>query len=266
MTISKYKQTLDDLRERYMSVFQQWRQTEGDLRNLAKSIEGLAALCGEEPNIIRPGEIFDVGVSSAMAELWLKAMPFADAVRTALRIVAPVGFTPSELRGFLARAGYPINAKTDPMVSLNVALKRLHDSEEVETIEKEGRKVYRWAHKNELAPLPDDKPKVDWESFLRTASHFGHVIAELDPEAATRAFMEPELSSDEEREISLYLRNSHTTIALTVDQLYKAFSENHHVRSARKTREFIQTFLTGPTSPYKEVRTKGKDLAYVQKR
>lgn len=267
MSKNKYKETLDELRERYNDIFHKRRAMKKELYNLAKSIEGLAALCGEEPNIPKPGERFDTEAAKLMNESWLKHMPFADAVRTALRIVAPVAFTPPELREFLSRAGYPIYAKTDPMVSLNVALKRLHDSEEVEIIDKDGRKAYRWAYKNEMTPTPDEKPKIDWEAFLRTANQFGYAIAELYPEAADRALMgDPDLTSAEEREIDLYLRNSHATVPLTVDQLYKTFSMSHQVRSPRKTREFMQSFLTGPASPFREVKIKGKEPAYIQKR
>lgn len=268
MANRKYKDTLDDLRARYNDIFQQRCVMKRELSNLAKSIEGLAALCGEEPNIPKPGQRVDLEAAKLMAESWLKFMPFADAVRTALRIVAPVAFTTSELRGFLSRAGYPIDAKTDPMVSLNVALKRLHDSEEVEIVPKEGRKAYKWAYKNEMTPTPDEKPRIDWEALLRTANQFGFTIAELDPEAADRALLgEADLTSTEEREIDLYLRNSHTTVPLTVDQLYETFSMNHQVRSPRKTREFMQSFLTGPASPFKEVKTaKSKEPAYIQKK
>ncbi len=268
MTRSKYKETLDDLRGRYNDIFQQWHLMKKDLTNLAKSIEGLAALCGEEPNIPKPGDRVNSETAKLMAEYWLKYMPFADAVRTALRIVAPVAFTTSELRGFLFRAGYPIEAKTDPMVSLNVALKRLHDSEEVEIVDKDGRKAYKWAYKNEMTPTPDEKPTIDWEAFLRTANQFGYAITELDPEAADRALMgEADLTSTEEREIDLYLRNSHATVPLTVDQLYRTFSMSHQIRSPRKTREFMRSFLTGPASPFKEVKTtKSREPAYIQRR
>lgn len=267
MTLSKYKHTLDELRERYNDIFNKRRVMKRELYNLAKTIEGLAALCGEESNIPKPGERVDTEAAKLMAESWLKFMPFADAVRTALRIVAPVAFTTSELRGFLSRAGYPIDAKTDPMVSLNVALKRLHDSEEVEIVDKDGRKAYRWGYKNEMTPTPNERPKIDWEGLLRTANQYGYTIAELDPEAADRTLKgEADLTSDEEREIDLYLRNSHATMPLTVDQMYRTFSMSHQIRSPRKTREFMQSFLTRPASPFKEVKIKGKEPAYIQKR
>lgn len=267
MSQRNYKETLNELQERYRSLFQRRREMKSELYNLAKSIEGLAALCGEEPNIPKLTDTDATEVAGLLAESWLKHMPFADAVRTALRIVAPIAFTTSEIRGFLSRAGYPIDLKTDPMVSLNVALKRLHDSEEVEVVDKEGRKAYRWAYKYEMAPLPDEKPRIDWEAFLRTANQFGYAIAELDPYAADRQFMgEENLTSAEEREIDLYLRNKHATVPLTLDQLYKTFCMSHEVKSPRKTREFMESFLNGRASPYRRVPTKDKQTAYIQKR
>src|SRR5262249_3023484 len=201
-----------------------------------------------------------------MAASWLKFVPFADAVRIALRMVAPFPITALELRGLLSRAGYPINQKTDPMVSLNVALTRLRDSEEVEIAEKEGRKAYRWAFRNELRPS-SSAAQIDWEALVRTANQFGYTIAELDPEAADRALVgEAALTPAEEREIELYLRNSHATVPLTIDQLYRTFSMSHEIRSPRKIREFMKSFLASPASPFKEVKSKGKEPAFIQKR
>lgn len=267
MTQTDYRQTLQALRERYRAILQRRREMQSELHNLAKSIEGLAALCGEKPDIPKAEDALGAEVATLMAESWLKYMPFADAIRTALRIVAPVAFTTSELRGFLSRAGYPIEAKTDPMVALNVALKRLHDSEEVEVVDKDGRKAYRWAYKYEMTPTPDEKPRIDWEARLRTANQFGYTIAELDPLAADRNLIgEEDLTSAEEREIDLYLRNTNTTVPLTINQLYKAFSMSHEVKSPSKTREFMESFLTASTSPFREVKTKDKQPAYIKKR
>ena len=67
MSLSKYKQTLDELRERYNDIFQQRRLMKRELYNLAKSIEGLAALCGEESNIPKPGERVDTETAKLMA-------------------------------------------------------------------------------------------------------------------------------------------------------------------------------------------------------
>src|SRR5262249_45366041 len=161
----KYKDTLDELRRRYAEVFRQRRAMTQELSDLAKTIEGLAALCGEKPGIPRPED--EAEAAKLMAASWLKFVPFADAVRIALRMVAPFPITALELRGLLSRAGYPINQKTDPMVSLNVALTRLRDSEEVEIAEKEGRKAYRWAFRNELRPS-SSAAQIDWEALVRT--------------------------------------------------------------------------------------------------
>lgn len=103
-----------------------------------------------------------------MAESWLRYMPFVDAIRTALRIIHPSAFTTSELKELLRRAGYPIEAKTDFMVALNVALRRFHDAGEVEIVNKKGRKAYKWAFKNEMTPPPGyvGSPNIDWEALV----------------------------------------------------------------------------------------------------
>jgi hypothetical protein len=165
MMIPDYKATLDRLRIRYEELSIARREIDGELEGLAKTIEALAALCGEASsmNALQPTPLT---AGRLMAESWLKYMPFADAVRTALRIIAPVAFTTSELKEFLTRAGYPVHTKSDFMVALNVALKRLHDSEEVEITSKDDRKAYRWAFKYEMSPPPGYKPFINWEKLV----------------------------------------------------------------------------------------------------
>jgi hypothetical protein len=168
MAIPDYKATLDRLRGRYEELSISRREIDEESAGLAKTIEALAALCGEESDI---DELQPTSLSAGrlMAESWLKYMPFADAVRTALRIIAPLAFTTSELKEFLTRAGYPVHTKSDFMVALNVALKRLHDSEEVEITSKYDRKAYKWAFKNEMTPPPGYKPIVNWEKLVSVA-------------------------------------------------------------------------------------------------
>jgi hypothetical protein len=150
MEARQYKRTLDNLRERYLDVLAERNAMTIELAGLARSIEGLAALCGEEPTV-PSADPHDTNLTKAMAEAWLKYMGFADACRTALKIVAPSALTTSDIREMLTRAGYPIERRTDPMVSINVCMHRLVKAEEVEPVVLEnGHKAFRWAFRNEL--------------------------------------------------------------------------------------------------------------------
>jgi hypothetical protein len=91
-----------------------------------------------------------------------------------------------------------MHTKTDPMVSLNVALRRLLESSEVEIVDKDTRKAYRWAFKNEMTPPPSLRPTRDWEALLRTANEFGYELARFYPEAANDRFA-PEKASKEKK-------------------------------------------------------------------
>jgi hypothetical protein len=181
MTIPDYKATLGTLRLRYKELLISQRKTRDEIKGLAKTIVALSALCGEEPSIDRPEEELAPDAGKLMTESWLKYMPFVDAVRTALRMVAPTAFTTSELRELLVRAGYPVHTKTDFMVALNVALKRFRDSEEVEIASKDGRKAYKWAFKNEMSLPPEYETRIDWEALVREADRTQDEFADDHP-------------------------------------------------------------------------------------
>src|SRR6267154_6631618 len=106
MPAPNYKETLDNLRLRYKELCLVYRKTGEELDGLVKTIEALSALCGEYPNIDRTEEAIAADAGRLMAQSWLRHMPFTDAIRTALRTVAPIPFTTSELRELLTRAGY----------------------------------------------------------------------------------------------------------------------------------------------------------------
>jgi hypothetical protein len=164
-----YKQTLESLRRRYSSLRDQRRAVTAEMIGLIRTIQGLAALCGEAPSVAPLEETMEADAGRLMAESWLRYMPFVDAIRTALRIIYPTAFTTSELREFLRRAGYPIDTKTDIMIALNVSLRRFHEGGEVEIVSKDGRKAYKWAFKNEMSPPPGypGSQNIDWEALVR---------------------------------------------------------------------------------------------------
>lgn len=169
---------LATLRARYTEIIANIELEKEELASLQTTIEALSALCSEAPNIRQLDEVPAAG--RILMESWLKHMPFADAIRTGLRIVAPSAFTTSELKELLARAGYPIHLRTEPMVALNVALKRMLEAGEVEVVDKDGRNAYMWAFKNELPPPPGSKPNIDWTEFLDVPHHGRRIRPALD--------------------------------------------------------------------------------------
>jgi hypothetical protein len=174
---------LANLRNRYRQLENEITERTIEKTALSKAIQTLSAVCGEPANIDILGRPTATDPAKAMTESWLRYMPFADAIRTALRIISPLAFTTSELREMLVRAGYPIETKPDFMIALNVALKRLHDSEEVEIVSKDMRKAYRWAFKNELQPPPPlgDSPLIDWEGIVKQTDKSQDELADDHP-------------------------------------------------------------------------------------
>ena len=193
MSNPDYKQTLEQLRRRFNQLRDQRHAMKDEMVGLIKTIEGLAALCGEAPNIVPPIEVMEADAGKLMAESWLKYMPFVDALRTALRLIYPNAFTTSEIRELLRRVGYPIDEKSDPMVSLNVSLKRLREGGEVEAVSKNMRKAYKWAFKNELTPPPGYivAQKVDWGALVREADGKGDEVADDHPLNRLRRTLPP---------------------------------------------------------------------------
>jgi hypothetical protein len=208
-----------------------------------RRIAALAELCS------------DSGLADQSQEFELGGI--SDAVRSVMRSSRKEWLNVGEIKSGLEEFGFPVKDYKSPIATIITVLKRLVEEEEV-VVDKRNKDYaeYKWVG-----------PMKQINALLRTANQFGYTIAELDPGAADRALMgEADLTSAEEREIDLYLRNSHSTVPLTIDQLYRTFSMSHKVRSPRKTREFMQSFLTGPASPFREVRIKGKEPAYIQKR
>ena len=172
-----YKQSLNSLRERFDHLYEQRQASSKELVSLAKTIQELATLCGEDPDL--PSLGVDISPEWILIRAWLSCMPFADAIRTALRIIHPTAFTTPELRGFLLRAGYPLETRTDPIISLNVALKRMVDAGEVLVVPKEGsRKAYQWAFKNERLPA-ENFDYAEVQNLLQAISQHGTVVGPM---------------------------------------------------------------------------------------
>ena len=172
-----YTRSLSTFRERFNSLYEDRQNITKELISLARTIQELATLCGEEPDIPSLGA--DTSPNWILINAWLGCMPFAEAIRTALRIIYPTAFTTPELREFLARVGYPLENRTDPMISLNVALKRMADAGEVVVVPKDGvRKAYQWAFKNEHPPA-ESLNYEGLQTLIQHVSQNGTVIGEL---------------------------------------------------------------------------------------
>jgi hypothetical protein len=173
MKTSDYKKMLDEMRSQYLEVLHRRDKLTQELKGIAKSIEGLSALTGDKSAI--PDPSLPLELVSEVFKSWIKYMGFADACRAVLRI-APSGITPIELRDTLAIVGFPIEERTNAIVSVHVFLERAIKAEEVEQMNRQdGEKAYRWLWKNELTPTPSvlDRYK-EYEKLIKTWKAFGH--------------------------------------------------------------------------------------------
>jgi hypothetical protein len=99
-------------------------------------------------------------------------------------------------------------------------------------------------------------------------------VAQHDSEAIrsiithpTTLLAEEDLTSDEERKVELYLLGTRLgTVALTVEELFKAFAIENSVRSPRKTREFMESFFSRKRNSVKQERRPTGEIAYLWKR
>jgi hypothetical protein len=142
MNTTTARQVLEGLKKRRDDVIRRRRTLDAEFATLNRTIDGFTALCSpENDNPIESRA--NLEETLAFAESWIRHMPFAEAVRTALKVSSqPV--TPTDVRDILIGANFPLFERSAPMISINVCLKRLVDSEEVELTEIDGKKRYRW--------------------------------------------------------------------------------------------------------------------------
>jgi hypothetical protein len=137
---------LEALKKRRDDVVRRRRALDGEFATLNRTIDGLTALCSPE-NEKPPQSPASLEETLAFAESWIRHMPFAEAVRTALK-VSSLPLTPTDVRDLLVGAGFPLFERSNPMISINVCLKRLVESEEAEPGETGGKRTYRWIWEN----------------------------------------------------------------------------------------------------------------------
>lgn len=172
MKSTHYTEILDELRSRYLDVLRRRDGLNEELKSVAKSIEGLSSLTGEESTV--PDPTLPSQLASEIFKSWIKYMGFADACRVVLRI-APSGLTPTEIRDTLAMAGFPLQGRTNVMVSIHVFLDRAIKAEEVEGVTRnDGEKAYQWLWKDELTPTPEQMEKYrEYERLIKLRKAFG---------------------------------------------------------------------------------------------
>src|SRR6266851_8274439 len=117
MNSADYAKMLDQLRNRYLDVLYRRDALNDELKGIAKSIEGLSALTGEKSVV--PDPHLPSQLASEVFKSWIKHLGFSDACRAVLRI-APSGLSPTEIRDTLAMVGFPIEERSNAMVSVHV--------------------------------------------------------------------------------------------------------------------------------------------------
>lgn len=108
---------------------------------LRQGVLGLAGLCGvnslqltiERPELFPDLISYDLGLT--------------DAIRKAMQ-AERVFLSPIEIRKRLHTMGYDIKKHKNILASIHVSLKRLAESDEVETGNRESKVVYRWGSPN----------------------------------------------------------------------------------------------------------------------
>jgi hypothetical protein len=146
MNTTAARQVLEALKKRRDDVVRRRRALEGEFATLNRTIDGFTALCSPE-NDKPPQSPANLEETLAFAESWIRHMPFAEAVRTALK-VSSSPLAPTDVRELLIGAGFPLLERSAPMISINVCLKRLVESDEAEVVETGGKKKYSWIWEN----------------------------------------------------------------------------------------------------------------------
>ena len=127
----------DELRERLKAL-------ESEIPLLAEKINALANLIGDPAMI-------ESGMKDFLDEV--ATMGLTDAVRAGLKSTH-IPRTVIEIRNWLRSRNYDLSKYANEVATLHTVLKRLvENSGEVEEVEKEGRKAYRWKRGKRAAPL-----------------------------------------------------------------------------------------------------------------
>jgi hypothetical protein len=149
MTQDYYKKALfaarveyNQLADRRKEIDDERKKIEGQLAQLAQTIDGLMVLCGEEPM-----ELITALTTDKVAGLGL-----ADACRVVLAAVDRF-VTPRYIRDSLEEVHYDFGQQTNPLASIHAILKRFVESGEADSLEVSGKTGYRLMQRNEAKPV-----------------------------------------------------------------------------------------------------------------
>jgi hypothetical protein len=132
---SNYKKAYDTAKRELAQLLSQQEALAKRLVTVRESIQTLATLCESEGIIVVP---------SAEATHLLITVTLADEIRVILRATSPEWLRPAQVKGHLARLGHDLSKYQNPQATIQMVLKRMAESGEVEEmISNEGKKAYR---------------------------------------------------------------------------------------------------------------------------
>lgn len=154
MAKESYKQSLDialselsELMDKRDELEEQLDTIDARIFQLREGLFGLAILCGTDTNRL----------AEKYPQLFPNLIPpdtgLTDAIRKALS-TKRIYYSPVEVRDRLEDFEYDLSKYKNILPSIHTVLKRLVDSDEVETGNREGKVVYRWRS----APTPGNGP------------------------------------------------------------------------------------------------------------
>jgi hypothetical protein len=155
-----YKKALHDAREELVKLLGQKEEIDQRVERLRQAVDGLAALCGEEPQNVQPTYLQSeiIRTYENILESITGKPGLTDAIRAALKAFGRP-MTPIEVRDGLISLGYDLSVYSNVLASIHTALKRLHESREItKHADREGKVSYEW----------NKPPSPQW----------GHMIAE----------------------------------------------------------------------------------------
>ncbi len=132
---SDYKKAYETAKRELAELIRTEERLQKKKLDLRRTIETLATLCETENIPIDPSP-----EATALLQHWT----LADDVRGILRAYAPRHLRPNEIMKHVARIGRDISKYGNPQATIQMVLKRMEDSNEVEMkVDAEGKKTYR---------------------------------------------------------------------------------------------------------------------------
>jgi len=132
---SDYRKAYNAAKRELAELLSQQEAMTKRIVKVRESIQTLASLCESEGITVVP---------SAEAIHLLITVTLADEIRVILRAVSPAPLRPAQVKSHLARLGHDLSKYQNPQATIQMVLKRMAESGEVEEmISNEGKKAYR---------------------------------------------------------------------------------------------------------------------------